>query len=138
MNLGHLACGSLAALEAHAAGGRQGDPDYLGAEHGGIAVPADGAPRWVSGDEDLGEVARVQPGQHRGPLLQPGQIVRQGVGGNQLPGLVAVVQAEVAHGTPSGSPVHGDDVELHRLQHTERLLLLGLGDQVRLVHQPAR
>src|SRR5215212_8644115 len=54
-DLGHLACRSLAALEAHAAGGRQGDPDHLGAEHGRVAVPADGAPQWGSGDEDLGE-----------------------------------------------------------------------------------
>jgi hypothetical protein len=42
----------------------------------------------------------------------------------------------MAHGPPGGLPVHGDGVELDRLQHIEHLLLLGLGEEVGLVHQP--
>src|ERR687890_1618836 len=134
-DLGYLAGWPLATLEAHTAGRRQGDPDHLGAEHGGVAVPADGAPRRVPGDEDLSERGRVEPGQRPGPVGQPRQLAGQGVGRDQLPGLIPVVQPEVAHGPPGGPPVHGDGVELHRLEDGERLLFLGFADQVRSVHQ---
>jgi hypothetical protein len=77
------------------------DPDHLGAEHGRVAVPADGAPRRVPGDEDLGELAPVEVGQCRGPLLQPSQVVRQWVGRHQLPGFVSGLACQAA--TPGGS-----------------------------------
>jgi len=100
-------------------------------------VPADGGPWRVPGDQDLGELlgGRARPALRPAPPARPAP--GTGVGRDQLPGLKAVVQAEVAHGPPGGSAVHGDDVELHRLQDGERLLLLGRGDQVRLIDQPS-
>jgi len=76
------------------------------------------------------------PGARPAPAARPDP--QAGVGRDQLPGPSAVVQAEVAHGPPGGSAMPGDGVGLHRLQHRERRLLLGPGDQAGLVHQPAR